>query len=81
MRLLAEISTPEVLLEALNELGTSYWRQIDKERVQVVYFSSHRLVNFEGKVSEDQLKQIKAVATQVRQITLDIILGELRIVE
>jgi len=88
MRLLAEIKTPGVLLESISELGESYWRrkgapegEEQPEEYEVVYFSSNRLIHFEGALSPEQLKRVQAQATQVQQILINTELGELRIVE
>ena len=88
MRLLAEIKTPGVLLESISEMGESYWRRLgapegqeQPEAYEVVYFSSNRLIHFQGALSPEQLKRVQAQATEVQQILINTELGELRIVE
>jgi hypothetical protein len=72
MKLLAKISSPDLFLRMLNELGVAFYRKLDGKRVEAIYFSSNRTVYFRGELTPNQLEALKAQAYRAESITLNI---------
>lgn len=54
MRLFAKVSDPELLLKSLNEAGTAFYRLVEGNIVEAVYFSTSRTIYFLGELTPRQ---------------------------
>lgn len=71
MKLLAKITSPDLFLKMLNELGVAFYRKLGDGYVEAVYFSSNRMVIFRGKLSSEQMEALRGQAYRVEEINLD----------
>jgi len=71
LRLFAKISDPELLIRSLNEKGTAFFRTIEGETVEAVYFSSNKAIYFKGELSLQQYGILKAQAYRAKRFKLD----------
>lgn len=59
------------LLDIIHDLGKAYYCPDEDSGYKVCYFSQHTQGFFQGKLSSEQLKKIRGLATEVSSITLD----------
>jgi hypothetical protein len=71
MKLLAKISSADLFLRMLNELGVAFYRKLEGDIVEAVYFSSNRTIYFRGELTAGQMEALKAQAYQANSIGLD----------
>ncbi len=72
MRLLAKISDADLFIKMLNELGVAFYRKVEDNIVEAVYFSSNRTIYFKGSLTSAQLESLKAQAYEANSIGLDV---------
>jgi hypothetical protein len=71
MKLFARVKDPELLLKMLNEMGMAFYRVVEGNTVEAVYFSANRQVVFLGEMSAKQLDSLKGQAYPVEHIRVD----------
>jgi len=79
-------SNPATLFEHMHEKGTSFYAKAgedDKHEAvwKVVYFATNREVHFDGKLTDEQLEELKGGSTRVKSIEIDEFAGEIRVEE
>lgn len=79
MRLFAKVSDPELFLKMLYEAGIIFYRPVEKNTVEAVYFSSTRTIYFRGEMTHSQYETLKAQAYRAETITIDEIRGQVEI--
>lgn len=71
MRLFAKVSDPELLLRSLNEAGTAFYRLVEGNTVEAVYFSTSRTIHFLGEFTPRQYESLKGQAYPAERISVD----------
>jgi len=79
--LLAQIKDEDLLFSLVHELGSTFWQQCEDGTIKVVYFSSHKIVYFNGKISKDHKKTLECDAWKVKNLDLDETNGFVRITQ
>jgi len=80
-------SNPETLFEHMHEKGTSFYAKTGEEDekgeaiYKVIYFATNREVHFEGKLTDEQIQQLKSDSTRVKSIQIDEFAGEIIVEE
>ena len=83
MKLIAEITDPELMMKLQHEKGASFFKPTGEKpgTYEVLYFSGNKVVHFEGELTAAQLELLKAQANQCTIIDLDLNQGFVRIVQ
>jgi len=71
MKLFAKINEADLLFKLMHELGSTFYRHVGDEIVEIAYFSSNRAVYFKGKLSKEEVKTLEATAWKVAKIEID----------
>ena len=71
MRLFAKISDPGLLLKSLNELGTAFYRVVEDNTVEALYFSANRTIYFKGELTPQQYDTLKVQAYPADRISFN----------
>ena len=79
MKLVAEIKEAELLFKMVHALGTTFYKPCGDGTFEVVYFSGEKIVHFVGKLNENQIKVLEQTAWKVAEITVDELVGEVKI--
>jgi len=86
-RLVVKTSNPDTLFDHMHEKGTSFYaktgedEKTHEEIYKVVYFASNREIWFEGKLTDERIKQLKDDSTRVKSIQVDEFAGEIIVEE
>ncbi len=79
MKLFARIKDPELLLKSLNEAGTAFYRPVEGNVVEAVYFSTSRTVYFVGELTHRQFDTLKSQAYPAASFKIDEIQGTIEV--
>ena len=79
MKLVAEIKEAELLFKMVHALGTTFYKPCGDGTFEVVYFSGEKIVHFNGKLSEEQIKTLEQTGWKVSEISIDEVEGEVKI--
>ena len=80
-QLFLDTQNQELFRKATSELGTMFYRWIDRDKIEICYFSGSRIARFTG-APDDRLKQFcHSCAYEVENIELDEIAGTLKIIQ
>jgi len=79
MRLFARVSDPDLLLKSLNEAGIAFYRVVEGNLVEAVYFSSSRSVYFYGGLTPQQLEMLKAQAFPAKSLRVNTNRGDIEV--
>lgn len=79
MKLFAKINDPELFLKSLNEQGTAFYRPVEGDLVEAVYFSTSRTVYFIGEISHQQYDILKAQAHRAEKFRINEQLGVIEV--
>jgi len=79
LKLVAEIKEAELLFKMVHALGTTFYKPIGNGEFEIVYFSGEKIVHFNGRLSESQIKILEQTAWKVTEITVDELEGEVKI--
>jgi len=71
MKLFAKVSDPELLLKSLNEAGTAFYRIVEGNTIEAVYFSTSRTVYFVGELTPKQYDTLKAQAYRAERFHIN----------
>ena len=79
MRLFAKITDAELMWKSMHELGTTFYRMLSRDEVEILYFSGNRAIHFKGRMSQNGIEKLKALAFPVSRIELNESLGVVKI--
>jgi hypothetical protein len=82
LQLVARITDPELLGRSIHEHGTLLYQQDTKGNItRIVYFSSSRVIEYNGKVDEPLAKRLRVEGHQADIIEVDEFQSSVRIVQ
>jgi len=79
VKLVAEIKEAELLFKMVHTLGTTFYKPCGNGTFEVVYFGGEKIVHFNGKLSEEQIKSLEQIGWKVSEICVDDVEGEVKI--
>jgi len=79
VKLFARVKEPELLLRSLNEAGTAFYRVVEGDTVEAVYFSASRSIYFHGELTHGGLEMLKAQAYPARELRVNTNRGDIEV--
>ena len=80
-QLFLETRNEQLFRKAINEMGNLFYRPLDNDEYEIVYFSGTRIARYHGKPTESFATLVKTIGNKVTAIEFDEYSGSLTIKE